>query len=243
VIFHLAAVLKAEDPDLFYSVNAGGTAILLDAIRRSGQKPRVVLLSSSAIYGDAGGGPISEETVARPLTGYGHSKLAMEWLAGKLADDYGLSVVFCRPFNLVGPGLPAGLVLSSFADQVVRVERGLDDVVRVGNLDARRDFLDIRDAVRAYRLLAEQGKLGEIYNVCSGKSVSIRECLDILIDLSPAAPRVVRDPGRMQPVDVPVQVGDPGKIHQLTGWAPTIPLEQSLEDLLNDARRRYISSE
>jgi len=239
IVFHLAGIIRTDNQELYYSVNAGGTAGLLEAIARSGESPRVLLVSSSAVYGEAGGDrPVSEIQPLRPLTGYGHSKLAMEWISQAYAARYEIPTVLCRPFNLVGPGLKDTLALSAFAAQIVSVERGLKTSIEVGNLDARRDFLDVRDGVRAYRLLAEHGRPGEAYNVCSGTAVSIRDCLDILLSLSPAQPRIVHDPKRRQPADVRIQIGDPARIHDLTGWEPRIPLERSMNDLLEDLRSR-----
>ena len=239
IIFHLAGILKTDLPEQFYTINVGGTAALLEAIVRSGQLPRLILFSSSAVYGESRGvNPISEAKTVEPLTSYGHSKLAMEWIAKSYAAEYDIPIVLCRPFNLVGPGLAATMVLSSFARQLACAERGLKKTIEVGNLEARRDFLDVRDGVQAYRLLAEHGQAGETYNVCSGQAISIRVCLEILLSFSDTRPDIVHDPNRIQKDDLVVQVGDSSKIHALTGWEPRIPLEKSLKDLLDDWRGR-----
>jgi GDP-4-dehydro-6-deoxy-D-mannose reductase len=139
-----------------------------------------------------------------------------------------------RPFPHIGPGQALGFVTADFASQIAAIEKGeQDSVMKVGNLEAKRDFTDVRDVVRAYRLLLQDGELGEVYNVASGKATSIQFVLDELLKLSKVKIKVERDPERMRPSDIPVLVGDANKLKETTGWEPTINLERSLEDILN----------
>jgi GDP-4-dehydro-6-deoxy-D-mannose reductase len=144
-----------------------------------------------------------------------------------------------RPFNHIGPRQGESFVVSSFAKQIALIEAGWQEsVVRVGNLSARRDFSDVRDVVRAYYLVATQGQPGEVYNIGSGRSCSIQEILDILVSLCRVTVRVEQDPALFRPSDTPEIRCDAGKLHAVTGWEPTIPLEQSLRDVLDDWRAR-----
>jgi GDP-4-dehydro-6-deoxy-D-mannose reductase len=239
VIFHLAALLRSDDPSAFYTVNAGGTAILFESICLSGLRPRVVVLSSSAVYGpSAGEKPIDETASTRPDSHYALSKLAQEWIAAHFRDEFGLPVLICRPFNLSGPGLPVALALSSFARQIACAEASGRDALRVGRLDRRRDFVDVRDAVVAYLAVAETGEPGAVYNVCTGISRSMAACLDIMLRHARTEILVEQDPGRSQLGDVDNQIGDPGRLKRATGWEPVIPLEQSLLDMLEYWRLR-----
>ena len=139
-----------------------------------------------------------------------------------------------RPFPHIGPGQALGFVTADFASQIARIEKGEQEpVMQVGNLKAKRDFVDVRDVVQAYRLLMQSGKLGEVYHVASGKAVSIQFVLDELLKLSKVDIKVEQDPERMRPADIPVLVGDAGKLKKETGWQTTISLEQSLKDILN----------
>jgi GDP-4-dehydro-6-deoxy-D-mannose reductase len=145
-----------------------------------------------------------------------------------------MRIIFTRTFNLIGPRLKANLALSNFARQIARLEKErLPPVIEVGDIKMGRDFLDVRDAVRAYGLLMEKGENGEVYNICSGKATTIKEALEILLGLSPLKIKFKIIPERIKPMDIPRQKGDYNKIFKLTGWRPEIPLKQSLEDLLN----------
>jgi GDP-4-dehydro-6-deoxy-D-mannose reductase len=151
--------------------------------------------------------------------------------------------VLTRTFHHTGPGRGEAFAESSFARQVAEIEAGLrPPVLAVGNLDAVRDFADVRDVVRAYWLLLDRGEAGAVYNVCTGRGRPVRELLDVLLAVSPARVEVKVDPARLRPSDVPVQVGDPAKLVAATGWQPRIPLEQTLRDLLEDWRARVGAS-
>jgi GDP-4-dehydro-6-deoxy-D-mannose reductase len=188
--------------------------------------------------------PIAESQCFSPVTLYAVSKIAQEMLANTYHAAHGMRVIRARAFNLTGPGESSRFVTSAFAHQIAEIEAGRrEPVLRVGNLEAVRDFTDVRDAVRAYRLLAECGEPGGVYNVCSGQGTSIRQVLDALLALSTVRNISVElDPERLQHADVPAQVGDGTRLRQATGWAPRIPLRQTLLDVL-DSWRRPIAEE
>lgn len=240
VIVHLAGVLRATDPQQLYAINVGGTVALLDAVVELGLQPVVVVVSSSAVYGPSRDiEPIAEHIEPRPRTHYGASKLAQEIAALRYVDAQGLHVVRVRTFNLLGPGLSAQLACGAFAERVARAERAEPPgTLRTGNLEALRDFTDVRDAVGAYALLASHGRAGEIYNVCSQRAVSIRRCAELLVQRAKRPVAMETDSALVQDNDVDVQIGDRTRITQLTGWQPTISLERSLEDMLDDTRWR-----
>ena len=239
VVFHLAATLKSEDPKDLYSVNVLGTVTLLDALVGLETPPVVVVVSSSAVYGRTPAGrPVTERTVVRPQTHYGASKLAQEQVAMRYFHALGLSVIRVRTFNLLGPGLPTTLACGSFADSIARLERrATTDRLQTGNLTSARDFTDIRDVVRAYEAIAERGRAGGVYNVCSGKATSLRHCVDVLIRLAKRPIATELDPARVQESDVEVQVGDAGRLHDRTHWTPRIPIAESLADMLEYRRQ------
>ncbi len=239
VIFHLAGIIKSDYPLNYYDINIGGTVALFEAIRKSVTKPIVVLVSSSAVYGvGRGRSPVSEQHPLRPLSHYGISKLTQELTAQYYFREHLIPTIICRPFNLSGPGLPSSLALSAFARQIACAEKHGGGKLRVGHLGAHRDFVDVRDAVAAYMHVVEKGKPGEAYNVCSGQSTSIQNCLDLLVSASKVMIEVVTDSARKQRADVDYQVGTYSKIQEETGWQPEIPLRQSLQDLLNDWQNR-----
>lgn len=238
VVFHLAAKLKSDDPQDLYSVNVLGTVALLDALETLAAPPTVVVVSSSAVYGRTGGDrPIDERAATRPVTHYGTSKLAQELVAMRYARARRLRVIRARTFNLLGPGLPATLACGAFAAAVARLER-LDEPepLPTGTLTTARDFTDIRDVVRAYRLLAEHGRAGQVYNVCSGTAVSLQACLGVLLGLARRRIATTVDPDRVQVDDLPVQVGSFARTQATVGWAPAISVRQSLADMLDYAR-------
>ncbi len=227
-IFHLAALTSPQAGwDALHDVNVRGTGQLLEAVRLSGFDPAIVVAGSSAAYGavEPGERPIGEDQPFRPRNVYAVSKVAQEMLAYSYHARYGLRVVRARPFNLTGPGESPAFVTSAFAQQIARIEAGLQQpAIEVGNLHAVRDFTDVRDAVRAYRLLGEQGRPGEVYNICSGRGIEIRWLLDTLLSLTNPGIAVNHAASRWQQADVPSQVGDAGRLVQASGWQPEIPL-------------------
>ncbi|GAB4503729.1 MAG: hypothetical protein Fur0043_07210 [Anaerolineales bacterium] len=232
--------MKSDDLGSYYRTHVFGTIALLEALLKTGLRPRVVIFSSSAVYGSGRGRrPITEAFRPRPITHYAVSKLAQEFAAFRYHTAFGLPVLCVRTFNLLGPGLSPVMACSDFARQIAQAEkRGRPATISTGNLDARRDFVDVRDAVRAYALLAEKGRPGQVYNVASGRAVSIRECLDLLREQTRVPIETVVDPARVQQNDIPVQVGSAERLRRLTGWKPEISVEQSLVDLLEDWRQK-----
>jgi GDP-4-dehydro-6-deoxy-D-mannose reductase len=242
IIFHLAGLIKSAQQEKLYQANLLGTVALFESLIRNGQRPMVVVASSSAVYGAGfGGRPITETFKPRPLTHYAVSKLAQESVTLRYFDAFQLPVAVARIFNLLGPGQSPDLACSVFARQIAQAESSGEEEIVTGDLSARRDFVDVRDAVRALALLAETGKAGQIYNVCSGRAVLIRKCLTEMIAMSPRRLTVRVDSARFQKHDVPVQVGNGKKLHRASGWRPQIHLKQSLSDLLEYWRQRVKS--
>ncbi|HUO47287.1 MAG TPA: GDP-mannose 4,6-dehydratase [Acidimicrobiales bacterium] len=243
-VYHLAAFTHVGDswgdPDLVMRVNALGTLHVLEAARALEHAPTVLLISSAEVYGavDPASLPVGETTSLAPVTPYAASKVAAEYLGVQEHLAYGLPVIRVRPFNHVGPGQAPGFVVPALAARVVEAGRSGGTSLTVGNLSARRDFTDVRDVVRAYRLLVESGTPGEVYNVCSGRDVVIEEIAGVLLRLAGTDLELVRDPALMRPVDVPVVRGDPSKIEKATGWRPEIDLETTLRDILDDLDAR-----
>ena len=242
VVFHLAGLIKSDQPEVLYKANLLGTVRLFESILELGQRPVVIVASSSAVYGSGfSGRPISEKSKPRPVTHYAVSKLAQEMAALHYFDAFDIPVMILRMFNLLGPGQPADLACSAFAHQIAKAELCSDDEIVTGDLSARRDFVDVRDAVRAFPLVAEKGKAGQAYNVCSGQAVLIRKCLDELLSISSRQLNVRMDVKRIQKNDIPIQVGNVRKLNHATGWRPQISLKHSLSDLLEYWRQKVKS--
>jgi len=237
-ICHLAAQASVaaswRSPAATWAVNAGGVVNLLDAAGRTSPRPRVLLVSSAEVYGRVAPSelPLGEDRAFAPVSPYAASKAAAE-LAGLQAWlGRGLEVVRARPFNHTGPGQPADFVVPSLARQVVEAgQRGLTELA-VGNVEARRDITDVRDVVRAYRLLLADGVPGEAYNVCSGCSQPISELIERLAHLGGVELALRVEPGRLRPVDVPDLRGDPGRLVAATGWQRELTLDRTLADVL-----------
>ena len=217
-----------------YRVNVLGTVNLLDAALACAEPPRVLLVSSSEVYGrvEQASLPITEEHRLAPLSPYAASKAAAEVAGLQAWLGAGLEVVTARPFNHTGPGQRLDFVVPALARQVAEAARSGEQSIRTGNLDPRRDISDVRDVVAAYRLLMERGSPGEVYNVCRGTSVSIRELAETLISLAGGGLTIEVDPERVRAVDIPELRGDPGKIRRTTGWEATTPLATTLADVL-----------
>jgi GDP-4-dehydro-6-deoxy-D-mannose reductase len=201
----------------------------------------VLVVGSAEEYGPVSEAelPIREDAPLRPASPYAVSKVAQGALARLYGPAGGMRVVLTRTFHHTGPGRGEAFAESSFARQIAEIEHGLrPPVIEVGNLDAVRDFSDVRDVVRAYLLLLEKGEAGEAYNVCSGRGLRIREVLDLLLASSSARVEVRVDQERLRPADVPAQVGDPSRLRAATSWEPRIPIEETLRDLLSDWRAR-----
>ena len=240
VIYHLAGqaspVRSWQIPGSTFAVNTVGTANILDAALNIG-RPRVILVTSALIYGQiqAADLPITEASIPQPRDPYGLSK----WAAGQLAPMYWqrfqLPVIEARAFNHVGAGQALGFVVPDFSKQLAAIKLGQkENVIRVGNLEAERDFTDVRDVVNGYIHLAEKGSPGEPYIICSGKPVKIQTILDTLIEIAGIDVRVEQDPARMRPSDTPSLYGSHAKIAQDTGWQPQINFRDSLQDAFTD---------
>ena len=234
-VFHLAGQASVAgsfaDPVGTWDANATGTLRLVAALAPG---TRMVLAGSAEVYGAVPEAeqPIREERPLRPANPYAASKAAAEMACVGVAAARGVEEVVARSFNHTGPGQDARFALPSWVRQIAAIRAGAGEpVLRVGNLEARRDLLDVRDVVRAYRRLAEAGVPATAYNVCSGTATSMREVLDALVVISGAEVRVEVDPERVRPVDVPLLLGDGSRLRAL-GWTPEIPLRRTLADLL-----------
>jgi GDP-4-dehydro-6-deoxy-D-mannose reductase len=245
VVFHLAAQASVPDaqgdPATTYAVNVGGTANLLQAIRSyrddGNVVPRVVFSSSADVYGtrDPSDYPLVERLEPRPANPYSASKVAAEAILQGEARSFDLDVVIARSFNHIGSGQDDRFAVASFALQLARIAGGAPSQMLVGNLDAKRDFLDVRDVVRAYVALARDGVNGEVYNVCSGEARSLKSILGELIAIARVAVEVRDDPMRMRPADTPLLVGSNEKLRKATGWQSTISMTRSLNDIFQAA--------
>jgi GDP-4-dehydro-6-deoxy-D-mannose reductase len=245
VVYHLAALSHVgrswSDPARTFEVNSLGTLQVLEAAARCAVPPVVLVVSSAEVYGNtAGEAPLTEEADLRPVTPYAASKVAAEYLAVQAWLGRGVPAMRVRPFNHVGPGQSPDFVVSALASRIAEAERVGGGPVRVGNLSASRDFTDVRDVVCAYRLLAEKGSSGEVYNVASGHSVPIAEIARQLCALAKVEVELVPDPELMRPADVPVFVGDATRLYEATGWAPQIPLQTTLKDMFDYWRMRPV---
>jgi GDP-4-dehydro-6-deoxy-D-mannose reductase len=248
-IFHLAA--QADVPTAVASPaetllnNAVAQINVLEACRAADLDPVILVVSSAEVYGAAvpEDMPLTEQQPFRPANPYAVSKVAQDMLSLQYYLSYGMQVVRVRPFNHIGPGQSDRFVVSSFARQIAEIEAELaDPTVLVGNLDAQRDFLDVRDVVRSYALVTRPESAGEVFNVASGVPWSIRSILDQLARLASVELTIQEDATRMRPSDVPLLIGDASKLIHQTGWRPQVPIEQSLADTLDFWRERVHSS-
>jgi GDP-4-dehydro-6-deoxy-D-mannose reductase len=247
VIYHLAAQSNPHgslaDPRGTWALNLGGTLNLLEAVKAAGLTPgpRVILVSSGVCYGnpDPSHLPVTEDCPLRPNNPYAASKAAADLLGIQHHLAHGTDVVMVRPFNHAGPRQSPSYVLAALALQVAEVEAGRKTAVEVGNLEVIRDFTDVRDVVRAYRLLAQHGngKPGEIYNLGSGRGTKIADALDRLTALASRPIAVRIDPARVRPVDQPHLVANATKLRAATGWEPSYTIKQTLADMLERCRR------
>ena len=248
-VFHLAALSSPaaswEDPAGTIATNAGIEANLLAALVRQKPMPRVVVVGSADEYGRPVGRArrLDEATPLRPLTPYGVSKVTQDLLALQYHLSHGLPAIRMRPFNHAGPRQAPQFAIASFAQQIARIELGKQPpILKVGNLEARRDFTDVRDIVRAYLLAAEKGKPGDVYNVGSGTAPRLRELVATLLKMTRASITLEVDPARTRPVEAEVYVCDARRFQRLTGWRPRIGLDTMLRDTLDDWRRQERSA-
>lgn len=244
-IYHLAGLPSAAEsfktPAETITNNIMSELTILEALRKFELvQTRVLVVSTAEVYGvikpeDL---PIDETTDLRPVNPYAVSKIAQDYLGLQYRLAYRMNIVRVRPFNHIGPGQKESFVLSSFAKQIAEIEKGKNNpVLFVGNLEAKRDFTDVRDMVKAYQLVVEKGEKGDVYNIGSGIPRRIDDMLQTLLSFSTAKIDVKPDPERFRPIDVPEIVCDCTKFQNLTGWKPEIPFEQTLQDILDYWRK------
>lgn len=238
-VYHLAAqsgVARSwQDPLGTFRVNVEGTINLLLAVSEAARSARVLLVSTSEVYGRARpeGKLLAEEDPLQPENPYALSKLTAELYAQLLAREKEIQLLRVRPAGHIGPGQPLGFVAADFAAQLVKIERGEQEPrLRVGNLSARREFMDVRDVVRAYADLMEQGRPGEVYNLATGYLLSVAELLETMLEVSGVNARIETDPARFRPHDDRALVLDASRLRRLTGWRPKIQLRDTLFDIL-----------
>ena len=244
-VFHLAAQsfvpASFAAPAATFSTNVLGELYLLEALRKHAPAARVLIAGSSEEYGAVRPEelPVAETNELRPLSPYAVSKVAQDRLGWQYHRSYGMHVVITRAFNHTGPRRGEVFAESSFARQIAEIElERRPPIVRVGDLSSQRDWHDVRDTVRAYWLALEMGQPGEVYNIGSGESRPVRDVLQTLLRLSGSSVTVEEDPARLRPSDVPILCADATKFRQRSGWAPAIPLERTLADLLDWWRAR-----
>ncbi|HEV2370280.1 MAG TPA: GDP-mannose 4,6-dehydratase [Acidimicrobiales bacterium] len=240
-IYHLAAFTHVgkswEEPAEAFRVNALGTLQVLQAARLCRPAPRVLLIGSAEVYGMVKPDqlPVREDAPLLPVSPYAASKVAAEFLGVQAHLGYGVPVIRVRAFNHIGPGQHPSFVVPALVARIREAQAQGQGEVRVGNVSPRRDFTDVRDVVRAYRLLVERGRPGEAYNVCSGRDVSIGHVAERLLELAGGGLELVNDPELERPVDIPVLLGDRAKIGSAAGWEPVVDLDQTLKDVLSGA--------
>ena len=244
-IFHLAAQSFVPTswklPQETLQINVLGQVNILEAIKELKLDTVIQIAGSSEEYGLVYENelPIKETNPLRPLSPYAVSKITQDFLGYQYFKSYGIKTIRTRGFNHTGPRRGDVFVSSNFAKQIAEIEKGKrEPVIYVGNLEAIRDFTDVRDMVRAYWMAVEKGEPGDVYNICTGRGLKIKEVLEILLSYSKVKVEVKVDPARLRPSDVPVLIGDNTKFVKRTGWKPEIPIEKTLKDLLDYWRER-----
>ncbi len=245
LVFHLAAQsfvpASWNSPVETMNTNVLGSVNLFEAVRKFSPESVLQIACSSEEYGFVKETelPITEEQPLRPLSPYGVSKVSMDLLGYQYFKSYGLKVVRTRAFNHTGPRRGEVFVVSDWSKQIAEIEAGKrKPLIKVGNLETKRDFLDVRDVVEAYYLATQKCDAGEAYNICSGTAYPMKELLNMLLDLSSADIKTEKDPAKMRPSDVQVLVGDSAKFREKTGWKPKIDFKQTLKDTLEYWRNR-----
>ncbi len=249
-IYHLAAQAfvprSFEFPWETLENNILAQLNVIQACLRLNTRPRILVISSAEIYGVVKPEelPLREDAPFRPTSPYSVSKVAQDMLALQYYLSHQLSIMRARPFNHLGPGQNERFVAPALAMQIARIEAGQQEAaIHVGDLSALRDFTDVRDIVRAYRLIMEKGTPGEAYNIASGKAYSIQTLLDTLLGFTSLNIPVALDPALLRPAEIPVLRGDATRLYNATGWQPQIPFEQTLLDVLNHCRERIRKEE
>lgn len=244
-IYHLAAQAfvprSFQDPWETLENNIRGQLNIIQACLELDIRPRLLIISSAEIYGAVTTEqmPMDENTPIRPTNPYSVSKVTQDMLGLQFFLSHNMPIMRARAFNHIGPGQNSRFVAPAFATQIAKIEANQQEpFIYVGNLEAQRDFTDVRDIVRAYHLIVEKGIPGQAYNVASGKAYSVQYLLDTLLGYSGINIEVRVDPDRLRPVDVPIIRGDHSKLHHDTGWQPTISFEETLKNVLDDCRQR-----
>ena len=244
-VYHLAAISfvpnSLKNPKLTFDINLYGTLTIYEAIRELKFNPKILFVGSADEYGSIKNSdlPIREDCPLRPINPYSISKASADFLSYFYFKNYYLNIIRVRPFNHIGPRQSPEFVCSSFAKQVAEIEKGLKEpIIKVGNLEAKRDFTDVRDMVKAYWLAIQKGKTGEVYNISSGRTVQIKELLNNLLELSSKKIEIMKDSKRMRPSDNPILQGDSSKFRNKTGWRTEISLEKTLQSILNYWREK-----
>ncbi len=244
-VYHMAALSFVpeanKNPPYAYQINSVGTCNLLEALARNTSSCKTLVVSSAEVYGKVkpDENPVPETREPAPANHYSASKLCAEIIAGQYAHSGKLHVVIARPFNFTGPGQSQLFAAPAFATQIARIEAGLQEpVIKTGNLGAMRDFCDVRDVVRAFTSILEKAESGAIYNICSGIPMKIESVYNRLVNLSNYTGKIehVLDPDRARASENPVVYGSASRLNTLTGWAPVIALDKTLEDLLEERR-------
>ena len=243
-IYHLAAIsfvpTSLKDPKLAFDTNTYGTLNLYQAVIEQKINPKILFVGSADEYGIVNKNdlPINENCPLQPVNPYSISKASADYLSYFYFKSYDLNIVRVRPFNHIGPRQSPEFVCSNFSKQIVEIEKGMKEpVIMVGNLEAKRDFTDVKDMVRAYWLAIQKCETGEVYNICSERAVQIRELLNNLLKLSSKQIEVMKDPQRMRPSDNPILQGSSSKFKEKCGWKPEIPLDKTLKDILEYWRK------
>ena len=243
-LYHLAAIsfvpTSLKDPKLTFDTNLYGTLNLYQAVIEQKINPKILFVGSADEYGIVKDSnlPIKEERPLQPVNPYSISKASADYLSYFYFKSYGLNIVRVRSFNHIGPRQSPEFVCSNFSKQIVEIEKGMKEpVIMVGNLEAKRDFTDVKDMVRAYWLAIQKTEAGEVYNICSERTVQIKELLNKLLRLSSKKIEVTEDPKRMRPSDNTILQGDCSKFRRRSGWKPKIPLDKTLKDILEYWRK------
>lgn len=244
-IYHLAALTSPtqsfKDPSVVMVNNISSELNLLEAIKNAQLKTRIMIVSSAEVYGkvDSKDLPIDEDTPLQPANPYAVSKLTQDFMGLQYHIAYGLDIVRVRPFNHIGPGQTEHFATSAFSKKIAEIEKGIrEPILTVGNLDAKRDFTNVKDMIRAYILLMEKGKSGDVYNIGSGVSYKMSEILNTLLSFSSSKIKIEIDKNLLRPSDNPELLCDNRKFVNLTGWKPEIDIETTLKEILEYWRKK-----
>ena len=236
-VIHLAGLAAVgtsfDNPSEYINVNMGIEINLFETALKQKCFPKFLIISSGSLYDSSKSMPITEKSLIHPNSPYSVSKLGQENLANYYSSR-GFNCIIARPFNHIGPGQGLGFVASDIANQVIRIKNKQLDKISAGNLKTKRDYTDVRDIVRAYRLLLEKGKPGEIYNICSGTSISGETLLNKMFEISDIQPETTVDKTKIRLTDIEDIYGSYTKLNKDTGWSPEISLDQTISDILAD---------